>query len=605
MISRDRVIVIAIVAILIILLATPTRWTVISQLPINTQMGLDAGPKKPVSIVGTPVEHDVEAQIASANQQDYESGMLNGSQALERWAHLTALYNRRPDQPAIIATLLRLQMMAFHDDYSKRDLFLQVATRDDHGSNPQNFLTNMESEAAAGERLEPDNAYFSFMRATILFTIGRDDDAVQAIKAAGDKTSWNEYLIAEASGYWKLADLRSDGPKSIRDLSIMGAVLFPHYARLRTAATSAIYCAMQLEEKGQTEDALSIRLAVMKLGALMRSTQAQSAITALVGIAIGNISIERPGGAVLMRPFTDSGEDNATSTSRLAEFTDYLRQTHHEGAIAPITDEVTKGQEARAILKKTLADKGIFAEGIRYSLWHMGGMAYLDNLIVLALFIAAAALALPRISRFNTRLTGIALLSGIGIGALVPFLPQSNATFAKGFATALGCTAVAEIVFCCLFYRLLRNIERRKSILGYSAIAAGVTAIILWPINYAISGQISSIQGLFSSDTSFDPGSQIWPISCVVTALLWIITGIVSLIRRSPIVPNFLQRFVTSGRVVAVTMLALYTVYAVVITVWDQRLDQQFRKSAGHEIAQAAAMTGHPWPAPTDFSAVR
>jgi len=226
---------------------------------------------------------------------------------------------------------------------------------------------------------------------------------------------------------------------------------------------------------------------------------------------------------------------------------------------------------------------------------------------VLVLFTAAAAFALPRVSRINTRWAGIALISGISIGALVPFLPPmpARATFVEGFAPALGYTAVAEVALCGLLYRPLRNVERRKAILGYSAIAAGVTAVILWPIGYAICGQIVSIQDAITFTTRHGSYSRVWPIGCAVTALLWIIAGIVNLIRRSPVIPDFLQRFVKSGRTVAAVMFVLYAVYATTITVWDQRLDHSLRENAGHEIAQASAKTDRPWPPPTDFSAAR
>ena len=598
---------IAAVVILGLLLLAPTRWTLLTQLPTNTRTIIDGAPP-PVSITGTPLEHDVEAQIALAIRQDYRSQPSTTNSLPTQWNHLIALQNQRPDQPAILATLLRLQMMSFHDDQSKRSLFTQAATQDHYNPNEPEFLNKLEAEAANGERIAPTNAFFSFMRATILFTMGRDDDALESIKAGGNKTEWNEYLTTEPNGSWKLSDQTAHGPKSIHDLAIESAILFPHYAKLRTAATTAVYTAMLLEENGQTSDALRIRLAVMRLGGLMRSAQAQTAITALVGIAISNIAIERPAGAPMIKvPNGTTDKEGIVRAQRLAAFADYLRRTGHADAIAPVTEEIDKGQQAKHIIGKGLAGNGDLTEFTKFGCWWLAGGVWLQNLIVLCLFVGLGSRLAPRMQGSDARKIGTALGTAIIFGATVPFFVPAtiNGTFPGDFGNALLATAIATAVLCLCASRCLRNVDGRKSILGLCALVAIVTTIIVWPVSYAFGVQFGNMRDLVSDGVASNSGYTIVPFGLAVSTLLWIGVAIACLVRRVPVVPRATQSFVKSGWIVAFTMLILYAGYAVVMTQWDQRLDRQVRERCGHEIARAAVIAGKTWPAPTDFSAVK
>lgn len=605
--SANRAIVIVSIVTLGLLLIAPTRWTLLTQLPTNTRTIIDGAPP-PVSITGTPLEHDVEAQIALAIRQDYRSQPSTTNSLPTQWNHLIALQNQRPDQPAILATLLRLQMMSFHDDQSKRSLFTQVATQDHYNPNDPEFLNKLEAEAANGERIAPTNAFFSFMRATVLFTMGRDDDALKAIKAGGNKTEWNEYLTAEPTGSWKLADQTGRGPKSIHDLAIESAILFPHFAKLRTAANTAVYSAMLLEEKGQTSEALRIRLAVMRLGGLMRSAQAQTAITALVGIAISNIAIERPAGAPMIKvPNGTTDEKGIVRAQRLAAFAVYLRRTGHADAIAPVTEEIDKGQQAKKIISKGLAGNGDLTEFTKFGCWWLGGSVWLQNLIVLCLFVGLGSWFAPKIQGPDSRNIAIALGAAVIACATVPFLvpTTANGAFAVDFGNALLATGIATAFLCLCVARFLRNVDARKAILGMIALSAVVTSIVVWPMSYFFGVQFCNLQALASFSEAKINAPVTVPYGLAVSALLWIGVNIACLVRRLPVASHAVQSFVKSGRSVALAMLILYAGYAGVMTIWDQNLDHQVRERCGREIAQSAATTGQAWPGPTDFSAVK
>jgi len=606
MILANRNIAIVGFTTIILLLLAPTRWTFLTQLPTNTQPIVDEAPR-PVSIAGTPLEHDIEAQIANAIRQDNQSATAMGDEQITQWNHLIALQKQFPDQPAILATLLRLQMFAFHDDHTKTVLFRQETAQNDHEvPNTPGFLMSLETEAASGERISPNNAFFSFMRAAVLFTMGHDNEAVNTIESCQNKTEWNEYLIAEPAGSWKLADQTSHGPKSIRDLAITSAILYPHYARLRNAAISATYSAILLEEKGHTDEALRLRLAVMHLGGLMRSTQAQSVLTALVGIAISNIAIDRPGGAPMIKT-SDSNKQETVRVKRLTEFTEYLRRTSHVNAIVPVTEDLRKAQRAREIISKVYSGADYLSRFVKYGCWWLAGDVLLQNLIILCLFTIMAGWVAPKIKGPNARKIATTLGRAVFIGASVPFLFTTTtvSTFFAYFGEALLVTSIAAVAFCLPEYRFLRNVEERKPVLWLCILVAILTTVILWPVSYAFGIHFGNLKELIMNSNPSNTGPVVIPYGIAVSLLLWIGVSIACVVRRIPIVPGLLQGFVKTGHIIALTMLIMYAVYAPVMTNWDQRLDRQVRDRANHEVVQATETAGEIWPGQTDFSHVR
>ena len=64
-------------------------------------------------------------------------------------------------------------------------------------------LEAFDRDAAAGERLDPDNAFFPLMRSVGLFAEHRDDEALAAIQRAGAKPRFQEYALGSAAhSHW-------------------------------------------------------------------------------------------------------------------------------------------------------------------------------------------------------------------------------------------------------------------------------------------------------------------------------------------------------------------------------------------------------------------
>ena len=68
-------------------------------------------------------------------------------------------------------------------------------------------FAEFDRAAAEGERLDPDNAYFSIMRSAGLYASHHDVDAVSAVLRAGSKSRWNDYEMDDIRGAFRLDEI--------------------------------------------------------------------------------------------------------------------------------------------------------------------------------------------------------------------------------------------------------------------------------------------------------------------------------------------------------------------------------------------------------------
>jgi hypothetical protein len=266
--------------------------------------------------------------------------------------HLRPLESRFPDSPSLYANLLRFDTQGtimLHRVES--DLLNGDPVRTHYGSNPKpEQLAEYDRWAAEGERLEPDNAYFPFMRAVGLYAARRDDEALAAIRRAAGRSQWEEHYQDETEGMWRLVEGAYGDRSAISRLAVAAAVLFPHYAALRTAARVATYRAVLAEKEGHAEEGLEIRRDLMRLGGLMRA-RSRSLIGSLVGMAITDVAAIRPGGSPPVRHPSHTGnyesDRKASRQARLNEYTAYLRRIGHEEEARRAEDEFRRGEQAR------------------------------------------------------------------------------------------------------------------------------------------------------------------------------------------------------------------------------------------------------------------
>src|SRR5262249_21692747 len=126
-------------------------------------------------------------------------------------------------------------------------------------------LAAYDRDAAVGGRLDPDNAYFPFMRAAGLLAGRRDEEALAAVRRAGGKRGWEDYASAETAGGWRLCEAmgaRGNVPRTIN----AAHVLLPQYATMARVTWVATYLASRAEAAGRVEEGLAVRASLARYG---------------------------------------------------------------------------------------------------------------------------------------------------------------------------------------------------------------------------------------------------------------------------------------------------------------------------------------------------
>ena len=244
-----------------------------------------------------------------------------------------------------------------------------VAQRDARPETPPTAAQEsaFDADAAAGERLDPDNAYFSFMRAAGLFAAHRDDEGLAAIKRAGKAHRWQEYSVDEVEGRWRISEGVYGGQEGLSRMAIAAALLFPHYQVLRSAARLVTAKAVQEELAGQPEEGLALRVSLAHAGDLMRA-QSTAMIGSLVGSAITAISRSRPGGAPAVSA-TPGVPAEQQATEHLQAYCDYVTRLGHPEAAR------TARAQADAAVQLRHLDMGSFVFGSRLSTFAFLGIS--------------------------------------------------------------------------------------------------------------------------------------------------------------------------------------------------------------------------------------
>lgn len=206
--------------------------------------------------------------------------------------------------------------------------------------------------AARGEQLDPQNAYFPAMRAVFHFIARQDKEGIDALLRASRKPRWDDYINDEPESRIHLYTLAFGRQPVHHRAEAYFGTMFPHVGDLRAAARTAAYLAYQLDIAGETKRATEIRLALVRLGRLMR-TQGCHTITVLVGGVLGEIGCQTmPELHVVGFSMPD---DYQVVEQRLPRMLNHLRQ---EGRIADIP---WVERELRAVT----ATRKIIREGVK------------------------------------------------------------------------------------------------------------------------------------------------------------------------------------------------------------------------------------------------
>lgn len=257
--------------------------------------------------------------LASANPQDYQIQLAYS--LLAEWSHaentpddrvkrLDALAGVFPARATVYAHMLRYQTerevkvrrQAEFESYVNQTPQDEIKVDPDEVRPPADLskrLEEFERYAVAGEKLEPDNAYFSMMRAVGLFASKDDKLAVECIKSAAAKHHWDDYLSDELEADWKLGSMAFGDRSAALRAAIQGGVGSPHLVQLAAVGRTAAALSIRWELDGKIDDAITLRTAMARCGGLMRS-RSHTIPGAITGANIVYEQIYRPGGAPLI-----------------------------------------------------------------------------------------------------------------------------------------------------------------------------------------------------------------------------------------------------------------------------------------------------------------
>lgn len=566
--------------------------------------------------------------VAESNPNDYliqyaaaSSGVSSSAGQLQNLRDLT---RRLPNTPSLYANILRIAMLrSVRLDRPESGLLIgQAKPFEDHRppSTPA-ALAAFDQDAAAGERLDPDNAYFPFMRAVGLYAAHKDAAARAAIHRAGTKSHWNEYFTDEAHAFWSLHEKAFGDDTALWHVSEAAAIMLPQYVGLHLAARVATYQAMQDEQAGRVAEGVSLRRDLMRCGSLMRA-QSTLTIGSIIGIAIASTAMKRLGGA----PYHDSlpqkgpiGE--AYSQADLETYCAYLQRAGHEGDIPAARAEFEAGRQANAISSRIWggstppreSDVSPFGKPLTqlFRGW-IATLIVLANALWTLVFggLAALLLRVPAV-RDRTPLplrARLALLATLVLSLLALGPTLADTLGADGLVTV---TIILGLIATGISAIFLRR-HRRAIGLGLALCTAAYTTLCLlfalvgWQTR-GICGVVryaQSFNGAIGDPSAMPPGVQFGSIAGALAAplLALLIFFIVSLAQRVPLVAGMAQGLRRVALPLACLLILAYGGLMLGLARQESRVSYSLTRQMQGEGRYLTELTHQTWPDAVKFA---
>lgn len=347
------------------------------------------------------------ALLQSRQWTDYEGCLLKAIHATpvgtetESTARMRALWAMVPqfgNQPGLYAHILRFYSLDAVRCIRAEDWLISCPTVPP-GFKPTicdpKVLALFDWAAAAGEKLDPDNAFFPHMRAGGLLAGYQDKKAIKEILRAGQLSGWEDYVREEAEAYEVVCSEAGHHPTVMEQEVVDADILTPHYGLCRAAARTIRFKAVQAEASGNRMEGLALRHALMKVGSAMRYHS--GIITgSLIGIAIIELSLYRPGGAPIPSA-SATGNTEAAKQARWQEYYHYLTSIHQTDEVRWVQGEEIANQRVRSIALKARGVSVLRDGGInRLVVYWLVDMILLANALWLLLLGGMAALRMRR-----------------------------------------------------------------------------------------------------------------------------------------------------------------------------------------------------------------
>jgi len=210
-------------------------------------------------------------------------------------------------------------------------------------------LAALETAAARGEEMDPDNAFFPMIQSYCLFASHRDREATDAVLRAGRKSRWDSYFHDRACSAIELA-ARLDGHLPVMRRFILFDNANLSLEPIRSACGSAIWQAIVAEQHGDTDAGLRCRTAAMHVAGRMR-VQGIALIENLAGASLVRMCLTRPGGAP-PEPRRPKAAALTARRQRLDRFCAYLQRIGHGSDVTWVRREVAGGNAVNEISRR-------------------------------------------------------------------------------------------------------------------------------------------------------------------------------------------------------------------------------------------------------------
>ena len=602
--------------LLALFIAPQTRWLVRLQIlpPSASQSSYER--QKAQFVEAHPSDYQV--QLAEAHPTDYQvqlAGQTTNYETVKQVQYARSLVSRFPENASLRANILRYALGNFHlyraenFQLTGKPVPAQLADPKYPPPTPAEIAA-FDADAAAGERLDPNNAYFPLIRMFGLIAAHRDTEALAALQRASQETAWREYFEDEVEGRWRINDAIYGGREAVASMAISASVLFTHFLYLREIARIVTYKAVLLERAGHPEAGLALRRQMMHCGELMRG-QSKSIIGNMVGMAISDDARSRPGGSADVHSQPNESFEQ-TENRRLKNYCAYVTHIGHPEA----AQEAREAAAAGALERHVTSHLGEYVFGISIAELARSAIALASGWLIFAAAVCLLALTfldtalsnLPSV-RQRTPLplsVSLGILGGLvlGVALLAAYMANTPGQFRFEASLMIG-----------LFYAVIGTlavVPRYRKPIRYALLSALATLVIgaslaclaAWQSSGAI-GLVTGLGGsrsLSGDDAAANPLSlallQVQWISMVLffPVLLAIILSITARVRRVPVSVGMIGGFRQTGAVLVPLLVLLYGVLAVVTVRQEARLNYGLERSLHGEGQYVAQLTGETWP---------
>jgi len=624
-------------------IAPQTRWLVRGEALTTLRL------HHPLPVSGAPYtlsptdDRDRYEAVAARHPDDfairYAAAVTDNGQD-ETPAGLRALAARFPDRPALYANLLRYEVLAkVRLSRPKEEALLNSGLRQADSRMPYNApadLAAFDADAAVGERLDPDNAYFPLMRAVGLFAAFRDAEGLAAVQCASQEPSWREYTDDEVEARWHLHEEAFGDPGALGRVNAASSLWLPQYQQLRALARLVLVKAVQQEQVGRRSEGLELREELRRCGDLMR-VQSTYGIGSLVAAAICAIATERTGGMTPPRVVPGLTPDQQ-GQRRLDAYCAYVTRLGHPEAAARARDEEAAGRQVEAIVRiDDPARDSQTQPFLRLTRWWLAGVAALSNVFwLLLLGLVAMGLARtrwvrrageskgPAMTRRAAARRGVLVAAVLAAGflladSLLHFFQPPNLLggILRSLETLFLLLAVFALPPTLAVYLLRRGFRlppfsRRSLLRGVGAailtgsVLYGLCALLEWQrggLSDLVDG-LHSLLGMSGAGDERDDAQRAsarWLSAAAAFAaplLLMLVSGIAARVRRAPLSVGLVRGFAAAALPVASLLLLVWGGLLLGTVRQDGVVSAQLWHHVHDEGPYLAAQAGTSWPGP-------